>query len=97
MDVIRYSGSVDYQAAILNSRKELSPNKSIDVASITDPFTKKLSELQLGAEVFRFDGSDMMPGAVGAGTFWTEITKWITGESDTDGFLKAVEDSWPQS
>lgn len=96
-DVIRYSGSIDYQGTILNTRKELSPNKSVDVASITDPFTKKLSELQLGAEVFRFDGSDMMPGAVGAGTFWTEITKWVTGESDTDGFLKAVEDSWPKS
>lgn len=96
-DVIRYSGSLDYQSAILNSRKELSPLKSVDVNSITDPFTKKLSELQLGAEVFRFDGSDMMPGAVGAGTFWVEVTKWVTGESDTDGFLKAVEDSWPKS
>jgi len=96
-DVIRYSGSLDYQAAIVNSRKELVPHKDLDVATITDPLTKQLAELQLGAEVFRFDGSDMMPGAVGAGTFWTEVTKWIVGDSDTAKFLDAVEASWPAS
>ena len=68
-DVIRYSGSLDYQSAIVNSRKELVPIKSLDVNTITDPLVKQLAELQLGAEIFRFDGSDMMPGAVGAGTF----------------------------
>ena len=30
--------------------------------------------------VFRFDGSDLMPGAVGAGSFWKEMTAWITGQ-----------------
>ena len=68
----------------------------IDFATITDPFTKQLSELQAGADVFRFDGSDQMPGAVGAGTFWTEITKWIVGGS-TDDFVNNVEASWPKS
>jgi alpha-glucoside transport system substrate-binding protein len=44
--------------------------------------------------VFRFDASDLMPGAVGAGTFWTEATKWITGQS-TDDTLNNIEKSWP--
>ena len=30
--------------------------------------------------VFRFDGSDLMPGAVGTGSFWKEMTAWITGK-----------------
>jgi alpha-glucoside transport system substrate-binding protein len=94
--VLKYTGSADYQIQIVNKRQELSPNKSIDLASITDPFTKQLSELQASADVFRFDGSDQMPGAVGAGTFWTEITKWIVGGS-TDDFLNNVEASWPKS
>jgi len=94
--VLKFTGSADYQIQIVNKRQELSPNKSIDFATITDPFTKQLSELQAGADVFRFDGSDQMPGAVGAGTFWTEITKWIVGGS-TDDFVNNVEASWPKS
>ena len=44
--------------------------------------------------VFRFDGSDQMPGEVGAGSFWTEMTNWITGESTSDA-LDKIESSWP--
>lgn len=94
--VLKYTGSADYQIQIVNKRKELSPNKAIDFTQITDPFTKQLSELQASADVFRFDGSDMMPGAVGAGTFWTEVTKWVVGGS-TDDFVNNVEASWPKS
>ena len=46
--------------------------------------------------MFRFDGSDMMPGAVGSGTFWTEVTAWVIGGS-TDDFVNNVEASWPAS
>jgi alpha-glucoside transport system substrate-binding protein len=95
-DVVRYTGSTEYQESIIESRHELSPNKNVDVAAITDPFTKQVSELQASADVFRFDASDLMPGAVGAGTFWTEITAWVVGGS-TDDFLNNVEKSWPKS
>ena len=95
-DVLKYTGSADYQLQIVNKRKELSPNKNIDFTQISDPFTKQLSELQAGADVFRFDGSDMMPGSVGAGTFWTEVTAWVIGGS-TEDFVNNVEASWPTS
>ena len=48
---------------------------------------KRFAELQADADVFRFDGSDLMPGAVGSGTFWTEVTAWVTGGS-TDDFAE---------
>jgi alpha-glucoside transport system substrate-binding protein len=95
-DVLRYTGSVAYQTHLVQTRKELSPNKALDTAIIADPFTKKLSELQKGADVFRFDASDLMPGSVGAGTFWTEVTKWVIGGSTKD-FVDNVEASWPKS
>jgi alpha-glucoside transport system substrate-binding protein len=95
-DVVRYTGSVEYQQQILATRHELSPNKSIDTSVITDPFLKAIADLQKSADVFRFDASDLMPGAVGAGTFWTEVTAWVVGES-TDDFLNNVEASWPTS
>lgn len=96
MDVLRYTGSVDYQLYMVNTRQELSPHKGIDPADIEDDLTRALSELQLGAEVFRFDASDLMPGAVGAGTFWTEVTAWVVG-GDTQTFVDNVENSWPAS
>ena len=46
--------------------------------------------------MFRFDGSDLMPGAVGSGTFWKGMTDWITGKSDKE-VLDYIEQSWPKS
>ena len=31
------------------------------------------------ADVFRFDGSDLMPKEVGSGTFWTGMVEWMSG------------------
>jgi alpha-glucoside transport system substrate-binding protein len=45
---------------------------------------------------FRFDGSDAMPSAVGAGSFWVGMTDWITGKSTQDT-LDFIEKSWPTS
>jgi alpha-glucoside transport system substrate-binding protein len=45
---------------------------------------------------FRFDGSDAMPSAVGAGSFWVGMTDWIGGKSTQDT-LDFIEKSWPQS
>jgi alpha-glucoside transport system substrate-binding protein len=47
------------------------------------------------ADAFRFDGSDLMPGQVGAGSFWSEMTAWVSGQKDLDTALQAIEDSWP--
>ena len=44
----------------------------------------------------RFDGSDAMPGAVGAGTFWKEMTNFVSGQEDLDTALKNIDASWPQ-
>ena len=46
--------------------------------------------------MFRFDGSDMMPSAVGAGTFWSEMTNWVKGQDDKTT-LDNIEKSWPAS
>ena len=49
------------------------------------------------ATAARFDGSDLMPAKVGAGTFWTEPTKWISGQQDPDTTLKNIDDSFPKA
>ena len=44
---------------------------------------------------FLFDGSDQMPGEVGAGTFWKDMTAWISGQEDLDTALTNIDESWP--
>ena len=73
----------------------MSANKYLDVNSYTDPLDKQLAELFLASDVTRFDGSDLMPAEVGAGTFWTEMTNWIATGKDTQAVLDDIEASWP--
>jgi alpha-glucoside transport system substrate-binding protein len=47
------------------------------------------------ATSFRFDGSDLMPGEVGAGSFWSGMTDWVSGAADLDTVLTEIDDSWP--
>ncbi len=56
---------------------------------------RKQAELAATAKVFRFDGSDMMPSEVGAGSFWKEVTNIVTGK-DIDRALADIEESWPE-
>jgi alpha-glucoside transport system substrate-binding protein len=59
---------------------------------------KVASEIANNAAGIGFDASDLMPGAVGAGTFWTEMDKWVNGggtNPTTDATLQAIDSSWP--
>jgi len=75
----------------------VSANTGLDAANLGSPIDKLSAEILQDPEaVFRFDGSDQMPSAVGAGSFWKEMTSWITGESTQDA-LDNIESSWPSS
>ncbi len=55
------------------------------------------AELLASATDFRFDASDLMPAAVGAGSFWTEMVNWISANGEnTDAVLQAIDASWPE-
>jgi alpha-glucoside transport system substrate-binding protein len=44
----------------------------------------------------RFDASDLMPGEVGAGSFWTGMVEYMQeGPESLQGVLDAIESSWP--
>jgi alpha-glucoside transport system substrate-binding protein len=59
------------------------------------PLEQVMIGFMLDAETLSFDGSDLMPAAVGAGTFWTEGTSAVNGDSTVDEATQAIEDSWP--
>jgi alpha-glucoside transport system substrate-binding protein len=66
----------------------------------SDQYPDPVDQAQAGfleeAEEFRFDGSDLMPGTVGSGTFWTEMVAWLNGDKDLDSALQAIDASWPE-
>jgi len=75
----------------------ISANKGLDVANLTNPIDKlSATILQDPKTVFRFDGSDMMPAAIGSDAFWKQATAWITGQSTKDTVDK-IEAAWPKS
>jgi len=67
----------------LNPENASSELLSASVELLQDPET-----------TFRFDASDVMPAAVGTGTFWKGMIDWIGGKS-TQETLDFVEGSWP--
>lgn len=52
------------------------------------------ADILANADTFRFDGSDLMPGEVGAGSFWTGTVDWVGGKS-LDDVLPAIDAAWP--
>ena len=59
----------------------LSPHTTFDASNYPNETTQAMAKIAADADVFRFDGSDLMPKAVGSGTFWTEMVKWQNGQS----------------
>jgi len=70
----------------------LSPNKRVSPDVYPDATTKAMAEALTAAELFRFDGSDLMPAAVGSGSFWGGTLDYVGGE-DLDTVLTAIEAS----
>lgn len=73
-----------------------SANKGVDPANASSDVLRTAMELLLDtSNEVRFDGSDMMPSQVGAGSFWTGMTAWIDQTKTTQEVLDDIEASWP--
>ncbi len=73
----------------------LSPHNTFDSSNYTTEFQKNFAAILADAEVFGFDASDQMPGEVGAGTEWTELTSWFSGQKTMEQAFQAIDASWP--
>jgi len=84
----------------VQASSRVSPNISVGqdcyVNSILAASSKILSDAQK-AGTARFDASDLMPAAVGSGSEWTGVVKYMkNGPSSLDGILSDIEASWPK-
>jgi alpha-glucoside transport system substrate-binding protein len=72
-----------------------SAHLGLDTANVADPVNKVAVEILQNASTFRFDASDLMPAAVGAGSFWTQMTAWVAENKSDKDVLDAIQASWP--
>jgi len=71
----------------------LTPHKGVNVDAYADDTLRGMGEILLQATTFRFDGSDLMPGAVGAGSFWTGMVDYSGGKSAQE-VADGIQKSW---
>jgi alpha-glucoside transport system substrate-binding protein len=73
----------------------VTPHKGVSTDLYGSAALKKQGEILANATTFRFDGSDLMPGAVGAGSFWTGMVDFVGGKSAQE-VADAIQASWPK-
>ncbi len=71
----------------------LTPHSGVNLDTYESDALKGQGEILLGATTFRFDASDLMPGGVGAGTFWTGMVDYAGG-ADATAVATQIQDSW---
>ena len=59
-----------------------SPRTDFDTSLYANEVMRAIGEAAYASTEFVFDGSDQMPGEVGSGSFWREMTAWISGGQD---------------
>ena len=88
--LIRYLATPGAQEIWVAELGKLSANKRVNPNAYPDEITRQMAKALVEAEVFRFDGSDLMPPAVGSGAFWEGVLMYVGGE-DLDTVLEFIE------
>ncbi|MEM6695368.1 MAG: ABC transporter substrate-binding protein [Pseudomonadota bacterium] len=71
----------------------LTPHNGVNTDLFGDPTLRKMNDILLNATTFRFDGSDLMPAGVGAGSFWTGMIDFVGGKP-AEEVASEIQDSW---
>ncbi|MFF2320574.1 ABC transporter substrate-binding protein [Agrobacterium sp. NPDC058088] len=71
----------------------LTPYKGVNVETYANEQMKRQGEILTTATTFGFDGSDLMPGKIGAGAFWTGMIDFVGGKS-ADQVASDIQKAW---
>ena len=94
--VMEWFSRGDHLKTWLASGGTIAPQKDAQLDWYGNEIDRGVAKILANATSVRFDGSDLMPGEVGAGSFWKEMTAWVSGSEDLDTALKNIDASWPQ-
>ncbi|WP_128255765.1 ABC transporter substrate-binding protein [Falsirhodobacter deserti] len=71
----------------------LTPLTSANLDAYGDPTLRGMGEILVNADTFRFDASDLMPGAIGAAAFWTGMIDFVAGDTAEEA-ATMIEQTW---
>ncbi len=71
----------------------LTPFTGVNLDTFGDDSLRAMNAILLEATTFRFDGSDLMPGEIGAGAFWTGMVDYTTG-ADASAVAATIQERW---
>lgn len=71
----------------------LTPHTGVALEAYHNDSLLRQGEILQNATTFRFDGSDLMPGAIGAGAFWTGMVDYAGG-ADAAAVAGSIQRSW---
>jgi alpha-glucoside transport system substrate-binding protein len=77
--------------------QRISPNTEVGPDCYLDEVMQEASQRVVEAleeGTARFDASDLMPAAVGSGSFWDGMNEWMRG-ADLDHVLPDIDAAWP--
>ncbi|MBA3525178.1 MAG: carbohydrate ABC transporter substrate-binding protein [Geodermatophilaceae bacterium] len=97
VEVLEFLASPEFGGPWANVGGYLSPHTTFDATQYPDETTRQIFQFAVDSETTGIDGSDQMPGAVGAGSFWRGMTAWISGQEDLQTTLDGIEEGWPTS
>lgn len=90
---IDYLKTVEANEIWMGRAGMLTPHTGVDLNAYSSDAARRQTEILLNADTFRFDASDLMPGAVGAGSFWTGVVN-LTGGADPQQVADEIQSSW---
>ena len=71
----------------------LTAHAGVNPMAYIDDSSRAQGEILRNATTFRFDASDLMPGEIGAGAFWTGMVDYVTGE-DAKTVAEGIQARW---
>ena len=71
----------------------LTPHLGVNLDVFADDALRSMNEILLNATTFRFDASDVMPGEIGAGAFWTGMVDFTT-QGNAQAVADAIQSRW---
>lgn len=71
----------------------LTPHSGVNSDAYASDSLKKQGDILLQATTFRFDASDLMPGKIGAGAFWTGMVDYAGGK-DAGDVAEEIQKNW---
>ncbi|WP_227285509.1 MULTISPECIES: ABC transporter substrate-binding protein [Paracoccaceae] len=71
----------------------LTPHDGVNTELFGTDAARQMNDILLNATTFRFDASDLMPGEIGQGVFWSGMVDYTTG-ADAADVATMIQERW---